>query len=74
MDDDTTALLEFESAHPRNDRRKEAAIRDTFGYSWVRYQQKMLTITATRAAVAAYPMVCARVQRVKRANGLRRSA
>lgn len=66
-------LLEFESAHPRNDRRKEAAIRDTFGYSWVRYQQKMHALVTTQAAVAAYPMVCARVQRVERANGLRAS-
>lgn len=73
MDDDTRALLEFESTHPRNDRSKEAAIRDTFGYSWVRYQQKVHALVTTQAAVAAYPMVCARVQRVERANGLRAS-
>lgn len=67
------SLLEFESAHPRNDRRKEAAIRDTFGYSWVRYQQKMHALVTTQAAVAAYPMVCARVLRISRRNGLRQT-
>ncbi|WP_058725262.1 DUF3263 domain-containing protein [Curtobacterium luteum] len=66
-------LLEFESAQPRNDRRKEAAIRDTFGYSWVRYQQKLHALVTTQAAVAAYPMVCARVQRISGRNGLRQS-
>ena len=74
MDDGTRALLEFESAHPRNDRSKEAAIRDTFGISWVRYQQKIHALVTTQAAVAAYPLVCARVQRISRRNGLRQSS
>lgn len=67
------AILEFESTHPRNDRSKEAAIRDTFGYSWVRYQQRLMRLTRDRDAVAAYPMVCARVIRVSRRNGLRQA-
>lgn len=65
------AILEFESTHPRNDRSKEAAIRDTFGYSWVRYQQRLMHLARDRDAVAAYPMVCARVLRVSRRQGLR---
>ncbi|WP_396127745.1 DUF3263 domain-containing protein [Curtobacterium sp. SORGH_AS_0776] len=64
-------LLDFESTHPRNDRSKEAAIRDTFGYSWVRYQQRLMQLTRDRDAVAACPMVCARVVRISRRNGLR---
>ncbi|MBK0296308.1 DUF3263 domain-containing protein, partial [Bacillus sp. S34] len=66
ISDTDRAILEFESTHPRNDRSKEAAIRDTFGYSWVRYQQRLMQLTHYRDAVAAYPMVCARVVRVSR--------
>lgn len=73
MTPDDEALLEFESQHPRNDRSKEAAIRDAFGYSWVRYQQILVRLSRTHVAVAAYPMVCARVLRVSRRNGLRRA-
>lgn len=71
MTPDDAALLEFESQHPRNDRVKEAAIWETFGHSWVRYQQRLLRLTHDQAAVATYPLVCARVQRVSRRQGVR---
>lgn len=71
INDTDRAILEFESTHSRNDRAKEASIRNTFGYSWVRYQQRLMQLTHNHAAVAAYPMVCARVVRVSRRNGLR---
>jgi len=38
MTDEDRQLLDFEKANPRNDRRKEAAIRTVLSMSWVRYQ------------------------------------
>lgn len=67
------AILEFESTYPRNDRSKEAAIMDSFGFNWVHYHRRLMQLTHDQDAVAAYPMVCARVVRVSRRNGLRRS-
>lgn len=74
MNDADRLLLDFEATHPRNDRSKEAAITATFGHSWVRYHQRLMQLTHDRDAVAAYPMVCARVVRVSRRNGLRHHA
>lgn len=71
MTPDDAALLSFESEHPRNDRRKEAAIRDTFGFSWVRYEQRLLGLTRDQEAVAAFPAECSRVTRLSERNGLR---
>lgn len=71
MTEDDRALLDFEAAHPQNDRRKEADISATFGHSWVRYQQRLLRLTHDKEAVEAYPMVCARAQRISTRNGLR---
>jgi len=73
MNDADRALLDFESTHPRNDRSKEAAISTTFGHSWVRYQQRLLRLSTDQEAVAAYPMECARAQRISQGQGLRLS-
>lgn len=44
MTDDERAVLRFEEQHPRNDRTKEAAVREALGVSWVRYRQLLLRL------------------------------
>lgn len=73
MTTEEALILEFEDTHPRNDRVKEAAIRETFGHSWVRHQQIVRRLTYDPQAVAAYPMVCARARWVSAGQGLRRA-
>lgn len=69
MTDDDRDLLMFEEAHPRNDRRKEAAIRSTFGFSWVRYHQRLVTLSKDVDAVAEFPQIIRRA--VTSPRGLR---
>ncbi|WIE54195.1 DUF3263 domain-containing protein [Curtobacterium sp. MCBD17_003] len=64
MTDQEIQLLDFEQDHPRNDRRKEAEIRTTFGYSPVRYFQILNRLVKREDAVAAYPMLTRRLQRM----------
>ncbi|PZE34029.1 DUF3263 domain-containing protein [Curtobacterium sp. MCSS17_006] len=63
MTGDERAVLTFEEQHPRNDRRKEAAIRTELAVSWVRYRQVLLRLTAREDVVAEFPVVAHRVQR-----------
>lgn len=50
-------MMRFEQEHPHNDRTKEALIRQTFGVSWVRYQQTLFRLIQTPAAAAEFPNV-----------------
>lgn len=70
MTSDDRDLLSFEEAHPRNDRRKEADILSTFGFSWVRYHQRLMQLSKDPTAVAEFPQVIRRV--LTPARGLRR--
>lgn len=63
MNDDERAILRFEERNPRNDRTKEAAIREMFGVSWVRYRQQLLRLVDREDVVAEFPVVAHRVQR-----------
>lgn len=63
MTDDERALLVFEEQYPGNDRRKEAAVRETFDVSWVRYQQRLLRLIAREDVLAEFAPVAHRVQR-----------
>lgn len=64
MTDDERAILVFEERRPRNDRGKEAAVREVFGVSWVRYQQRLLGLVAREDVLAEFAPVAHRVQRV----------
>jgi len=66
MTDDERAILVFEEQRPKNDRSKEAAVRDAFGVSWVRYQQLLLRLVAREDVLAEFAPVAHRVQRVQR--------
>jgi len=61
--DDERSVLVFEQQHPSNDRRKEAAVRETFDVTWVRYQQHLLRLTAREDVLAEFAPVAHRVQR-----------
>jgi hypothetical protein len=74
MTDDERAVLVFEEQHPRNDRRKEAAVRETFGTSWVRYQQQLLGLVKREDVLAEFAPVAHRVQRVTADRTALRSA
>ena len=63
MNDDERAILLFEEQHPRNDRTKEAAVRDVLGISWVRYRQVLLRLVRRRDVLEEYPVVAHRVIR-----------
>jgi hypothetical protein len=64
MTDEERTILMFEEEHPRNDRRKEAAVRDAFGVSWVRYQQRLLQLVRREDVLEEFAPVAHRVQRV----------
>lgn len=74
MTDDERAILVFEEQRPRNDRSKEAAVREVFGVSWVRYQQRLLGLVAREDVVAEFASVAHRVQRVTAARTAARAA
>jgi hypothetical protein len=61
MTDDERRILLFERDHPENDRTKEATIRATFGFSWVRYRQILLRVIGDPTAVEEFPAVVRRV-------------
>lgn len=74
MTDEDRQLLDFEEANPRNDRRKEAAIRTVLSMSWVRYQQRLLGLVRRADVLAEYAVVVHRVQRATAAAVDRRAA
>lgn len=74
MTDGDRALLRFEEQHPRNDRTKEAAVRDELGLSWVRYRQVLLRLVRRRDVLEEYPVVAHRVLRATDAGVRARTA
>jgi hypothetical protein len=56
-------LLEFEETHPRHTGLKADAIRHRLQITPTRYYQRLRWLAGQRAALDAYPRVCARVQR-----------
>lgn len=74
MTDDEKRMLEFEEAHPRNDRRKEGDIRAQLSMSWVRYQQRLLRLVRREDVLAEYAVVAHRVERATTTAVARRAA
>jgi hypothetical protein len=74
MTDDDRKLLEFEEAHPRNDRRKEAAIRTELSMSWIRYRQVLSRLIVRPEVLEQYATVAHRVERATVAGVARRAA
>jgi hypothetical protein len=74
MTNDERLILDFEEAHPRNDRRKEGAIRTELSMSWVRYQQRLLGLVRREDVLAEYAQVAHRVARATAAGVTRRAA
>ncbi|MEK6310128.1 MAG: DUF3263 domain-containing protein [Curtobacterium sp.] len=74
MTDDERAILVFEETHPKNDRRKEAAVRTELGLSWVRYQQRVLGLISREDVLAEFAPVAHRVRRVTSERVALRSA
>lgn len=74
MTDDERRLMQFEEAHPRNDRRKEAAIRSELSMSWVRYRQLLGRLVARPDVLEEYASVANRVVRATAAGVARRAA
>ena len=56
-------VLAFEETHPRHTGLKAEAIRETFGLTSARYYARLRRLTREQEAVAAYPQLCARIQR-----------
>lgn len=74
MTDDDRKLMEFEEAHPRNDRRKEAAIRSELSMSWVRYRQLLGRLVTRPDVLEQFASVAHRVERATAAGVARRAA
>lgn len=74
MTDEERAILVFEETHPRNDRRKEAAVRDTFGESWVRYEQRLQRLVKREDVLAEFGGVAGRVRRATEQRAALRGA
>jgi hypothetical protein len=74
MNDDERAILMFEEQYPRNDRSKEAAVRDVLGISWVRYRQRLLQLVRRRDVLEEFPIVAHRVIRTTDAGVRARAA
>ncbi|MBA8988954.1 hypothetical protein FHW23_000186 [Curtobacterium pusillum] len=68
MTDDERAILRFEEQHPRSDRAKEAAVREVFGVSWVRYRQVLLRLVRRQGVLEEFPIVAHRVIRTTAAG------
>jgi len=64
MTRDDHALLQFEDAHPLEGGAKEDAMRRQLGLTPVRYQQRLLRVVRAPDAVAAFPLVVHRVERL----------
>jgi hypothetical protein len=74
MTNDERLILDFEETHPRNDRRKEGAIRTELSMSWVRYQQRLLGLVRREDVLAEYAQVAHRVARATTAGVAHRAA
>ncbi|AMO89442.1 hypothetical protein WM42_1723 [Corynebacterium simulans] len=65
MSDLDAAILEFESHAPRGIGPKEEAIRAELDISPVRYHQRLNVLLDAPAAAEAYPVLVARLRRVR---------
>lgn len=65
LSDLDAAILEFESHAPRGIRPKEEAIRTQLDISPVRYHQRLNVLLDAPAAAEAYPVLVARLRRVR---------
>lgn len=74
MTDDERKLLDFEESNPRNDRRKEGAIRSELAMSWVRYRQVLIRLVRRQDVLAEYASVAHRVSEATAAAVARRAA
>lgn len=74
MTDDERKLLDFEELNPRNDRRKEGAIRTEFAMSWVRYRQLLNRLVERQDVLAEYASIAHRVTAATAAAVARRAA
>lgn len=74
MTEDERRLMDFEESHPRNDRRKEAAITTELSMSWIRYRQLLGRLVQREDVLAAYAAVTHRVERATAAAVDRRAA
>jgi hypothetical protein len=74
MTDDERKLMAFEEANPRNDRRKEAAIRTELAMSWIRYRQLLVRLVSRSDVLEEYASVAHRVQRATAAGVASRAA
>lgn len=64
-DDFDSRLLNFEASAPRSPGAKEEAIRRELGISPVRYHQRLNVLIDTSAAMAAHPVMVARLRRIR---------
>jgi hypothetical protein len=74
MIDSERAVLAFEEQHPADDRTKEAAVREVFGISWVRYRQILLRLVDRADVLEEFAVVAHRVQRAADAGVRARAA
>lgn len=65
LSDFDARLLDFEEAAPRSLGAKEEAIRDRLGISPVRYYQRLNLLIDAPAAMAAHPVLTARLRRLR---------
>jgi len=65
MTRDDHALLQFEDVHPLEGGAKEDAMRRELGLTPVRYRQRLLRLVRSAEAVACYPLVVHRVERLR---------
>ena len=65
LSDLDAAILEFESHAPREIAAKEEAIRTRLDISPVRYHQRLNVLLDVPAAHAAYPLLVARLRRLR---------
>ena len=68
------ALLEFEEAYPRHTGKKADLILHRFDLMPSRYYQRLRWLAHQPDAVAAYPQLCARLQRLHRRRVEQREA
>lgn len=61
---DEIDLLTFEENHPQHSGLKAELIRTTFGLPSARYYPRLRRLTREQDAIARFPLLCARVQRL----------
>ncbi len=66
-------LLRFEDAHPRRTGLKQDRIRHDLGLTDVQYQQRLRRLVHDPDAVAAFPQLCSRVQRLNAKRAAQRA-